>query len=245
MGPRNRPQKCEECQVGVGVTTGMSGDLVCLDCAEKQTRNASQMSNEITNVKKSGQLPSSNPLSDEQRLNQEVIFNALLSYVFFASRNSTIESIKLAVLGNFSTQDISAAKEKLWDKCDCSIIGEKQKRRDSCVRSEKEANIHDILAALIKLDNCGQVPSIAISATELHMIPRFNPEELVPSSVVERVQILENKFSQMINTLDRCLCENLELKDKIESNVSYAAVLMNNNIQSTAKSPSNSKKIQS
>ena len=74
------------------------------------------------------------------------------------------------------------------------------------------------------------------------MIPRFNPEELVPSSVVERVQILENKFSQMISTLDRCLCENLELKDKIESNVSYAAVLMNNNIQTTAKSPSNFKK---
>ena len=97
----------------------------------------------------------------------------------------------------------------------------KRRERDSCVRSEKKANIHDILAALIKLDNCGQIPSIAVSATELHMMPRFNPEEHVPSPVVERVQILENKFSQMISTLDRCLCENLELKDKIESNVSY------------------------
>ena len=83
MGPRNGPQKCEEC--GVGLTTGMSGDLVCLDCAEKQRRNASQMSNETTSVKKSGQVPSSNPLSNEQPLNQEVIFNALLSYFFFAS----------------------------------------------------------------------------------------------------------------------------------------------------------------
>ena len=41
----------------------------------------------------------------------------------------------------------------------------------------------------------------------------------------------------MISTLDRCLCENLELKDKIESNFSYAAVLKNNNIQSTTKIP--------
>ena len=138
MGPRNGPQKCEECQVGVGVTTGMSGDLVCLDCAEKQRRNASQMSNETTCVKKSGQVPSCNPLSNEQPLNQEVIFNALLSYVFFASRNSTIDSIKLAVLGNFSTQDISAAKDILWDKCDCSIIGEKKKRMRLVCKVRKE-----------------------------------------------------------------------------------------------------------
>ena len=47
--------------------------------------------------------------------------------------------------------------------------------------------MNDILAALIKLVNSGQVPSIAVSAMEFHMIPHFKPEELVPSVVVERV----------------------------------------------------------
>ena len=244
MGPRNGPQRCGECQVGVGVVIGMSGDLVCADCADKQRINARGLiSNEITSVKKPFSGPSTTSLSTVQSSKDEIIFNALLAYVLFTSQNSSNESIKLAVIGHFCDQDIATAKDILWEKCDSTIIGEKQKRRGSSVRSEKEANTLDILAALSKLDSCGQVPIIAVAGTDLHMIPRINPEEMLPSSVVERVQTLENKFNQVIDSLDRCICENLELKDRIESNSSYAAVCKINNIQTGTKNCAGSEKV--
>ena len=96
-----------------------------------------------------------------------VAFSALLSYASSAVQNSAIENIKSAILEHFSLQEISNAKDILWEKCDVTIIGDKLKRRDSSVRSEKEANVHDLMVALTKLDNSDLLPTFAVTATEL------------------------------------------------------------------------------
>ena len=97
MGTKKPSYKCEECHVGEGKVTGLSGDLLCLDCARKQRQAACD---QATFVKK--------PVSDSVASD--------------------------AILGHFSSQEISNAKDILWEKCDVTIIGDKLKRRDSSVR---------------------------------------------------------------------------------------------------------------
>ena len=55
MRHRKAPSKCEECHVKEGITTGLSGDLLCLECFELQRRNATQQTNvkvKVTDTKK-------------------------------------------------------------------------------------------------------------------------------------------------------------------------------------------------
>ena len=55
MRHRNASSKCEECHVKKGVTTGLSGDLLCQECIELQRRNGTQQTNvkaKVTNTEK-------------------------------------------------------------------------------------------------------------------------------------------------------------------------------------------------
>ena len=150
---------------------------------------------------------------------------------------TAIENIKSAILGHFSLQEISNAKDILWEKCDVTIIGDKLKRRDFSVRSEKEANVHDLMVALTKLDNSDILPTFAVTATELYKIPKFNPEEIVSTSIVDRLVSLENKFSIIQNTVDRCVCKNLEMKDILDAKTSYVSVLTSSDIVPSIEPP--------
>ena len=108
-------------------------------------------------------------LGNDQKANQgagksndkdQVLFDSLMAYISYAMQNSAIENIQQVVLGNFTAQAVNSSKDLLWEKCDLSIIGEKVKRRDSQVRTDKEANLHDIFSALVKLDKQNKLPKI-------------------------------------------------------------------------------------
>ena len=227
MRHRNAPSKCEECHVKEGITTGLSGDLLCQECIELQRRNATQQTNvkvKVTNTEKTTSSPSSED-TEESEQGKIVIFNALLTYATYAMQNSSYDTTKAAILGHFCAQDINNAKDSLWDNCGVSVIGEKPKRRDSSIRSEKEANVFDILTALNTLDKSGNLPTFAVTSSVLFKIPRFSPEETISPSVVDRVIALENKFCNMQSVVDWCLCENLELKDKLCEKTTYSSVI--------------------
>ena len=215
---RNQGQKCEECQQAEGVTTGLSGDLLCRSCGDQQIKAARSKQNTSKN-QNSGQV------MDKSSDKGCVLFDAVMSYISFAMQNSSIENIKQVVLGHFTSSDVISSKDLLWDSCDISVIGEKLKRKGTQVRSEKEANLHDVFSALTKLDKQDKMPKFAVLGTDLNKIPKFNPEEIMPTSVVERLSTLESKFCHMQDTLDRCLCENMTLNDKLNQKFSYSAAV--------------------
>ena len=86
----------------------------------------------------------------------------LLSYIAFSMNSGTIDSIQKAVLGHFSLNQVIEAKTTLWNVADTQIIGDKMKRKDSTARTECEAHIHDILAALVTLDRMDLMPNFVI-----------------------------------------------------------------------------------
>ena len=75
-----------------------------------------------------------------------------ITYVIYAFQSGSFESIKLAVMGHFSLQQIVEAKNELWGNC--------------------------ILNALVKLDKCNKLPATVIDSSSLGLIPRSHPEEL-------------------------------------------------------------------
>ncbi len=56
-----------------------------------------------------------------------IIMDPFLAYCVFAMQSGTMDRIKIAVMGHFSAESISAAKTLLWSKCNTEIIGPEQK----------------------------------------------------------------------------------------------------------------------
>ena len=145
------------------------GDLwLCLNC--ENVRFQSNVHN--TNVKQVN--------SDEAShlAKTQVIVQPMLTYIVYALQSGTADKVKNAVLGYFANDQIQGAKDCLWENCNTPIIGDKQRRKDSSVRSDKEANVQDIINAISKLDEKEKMPCFAIDAYSLYMIPRSHPEEL-------------------------------------------------------------------
>ena len=128
----------------------------------------------------------------------------------------TAANVKRAVLGHFTLTDIKVAKEALFNACDSNIIGEFRKRKTSVSRSDADANMTDIIDALITLDKQGQRPSVAMSATDLSAIPRSRPEELNDISVVDRVNQLEETVEKLKSLLDKVMADNTSLNIKLK-----------------------------
>ena len=201
----------------------------CNDIRHGLPRNTSKDDDydEITHVKqlhsKSNTTPkSSNRKSNEKTAesNGKLIIEPLLSYALFSLQNGTVDNVCNAILGHFSNEAITDAKNSLWANSDNTVIGEKPRRKDSVVRSEKKAHTMDILTALGKLDTADKLPTIAIDALSLGIIPRSHPEELNNISLVDRLNRLEAKVTALQVIVDGTVSENLLLKEKLEHKTS-------------------------
>jgi hypothetical protein len=119
--------------------------------------------------------------------NPSVINDPLLAYTVIALKSGTVENVKKAVLGFFTAQQILNTKNVLW-KSACSVTtGKNISRRSTDVHSGVEANLGDIILAILKLDKLDKVHVIVISAVDLGKIPRSVPEELNAISIVDRL----------------------------------------------------------
>lgn len=153
--------------------------------------------------------------TDIENTTTPTIINPLLAYMWFAMQGGTASNIRDTVLGHFTTDAIVEAKNALWDNSPTEVIGERLRRKDSTVRSEKEAHAQDILSALTKLDKSDQMPTILLEATSLAFIPRFHPEEINNASLIHRITLLEEKFTNLQEIMDRTVCENIAIKDQL------------------------------
>ncbi len=59
------------------------------------------------------------------------------------------------------------------------------------------------------------MPTIAMSALDLTLIPRSHPEELNQIAVVDRLNRMEKRLEKMVDTLDGVMCENVNLKEQM------------------------------
>ena len=80
------------------------------------------------------------------------------------------------------------------------IIGDKPKKEGLKCQVRVVTNILDLMVALAKLDNSDLIQTFAVTTADVHMIPKFYPEEMVSSIVANY------KFSLIQNTVDRCIC---------------------------------------
>ena len=115
---------------------------------------------------------------DEDEGGDVTIIDPVLCYIVYGVNSGTHASVKKAVLGHFTAAAISKAKDILFEKCDNTVIGKKQRRNSTMVRTNTEANLADIMDAITLLDNKGKLPNLAILANDLKDIPRSHPEEL-------------------------------------------------------------------
>ena len=130
-------------------------------------------------------------------LSDEPIINPLLSYILFSLSSGTVSNIVKAVVNHFSLEVIEEAKALLWSKCGNSVIGSAVNRRDSAVRSKNEAHVQDIICALQKLDRANISLNVVIHAHDLGMIPRSHPEELMSISVIDCLNKMEQKLTNL------------------------------------------------
>ena len=219
----------------------MQGDMnLCQHCYDvrynkPQTRNKTSAKSDDTCPK---QRYSASAVDEEENIdanqlndidNSVTICDPLLSYIVYSMMNSTSDNIKNAVLGHFTDAQINNSKFMLWNKCDMGIIGEKPRRKDSSMRPEKEAHVLDILNALSKLDKAGCMPNIVINAMHLGHIPRSFPEELNNISLADRLNRFETKLTHLQEVLDRTVCENITIKERLDKSESakptYAAAV--------------------
>lgn len=117
-----------------------------------------------------------------------VLVDGTIAYIWFALQGGTAENVRLAVFGHFAPEQVSTAKNLLWEKCGIPIIGEKHKRKDSATRS----------------------------AADLGLLPRSHPEELNNISLVDRLNRMQQRLSNLQESVDRTICENFDLKQRVD-----------------------------
>jgi hypothetical protein len=94
----------------------------------------------------------------------------LLAYTLSAMQGGTVNNVKKALLGFFTSKQISDAKSNLWKTS---------------------------FSALTKLERTDKMPYFVISAYDLLKIPRSMPEELNNISLVDRLAKLKGKISKI------------------------------------------------
>ncbi len=133
--------------------------------------------------------------SDEK--GQKLVVCELLAYLSSAMQESSKDMLKKSVLSFYSDEEVSTAKDILWNSYTEDMLGKKI-RRNNGERSSKEKNVEDIVDAVLLIDqNRKQWEIVIFCAVDLKRIPKFSPEELDVVSVVDRLALIEKQMCDM------------------------------------------------
>lgn len=158
----------------------------------------------------------------------DVILQPILAYIHYALQGGTVANVKRAVTGYYTEADIVDAKQVLFDRCDNVVIGSIKHRRDGDNRSRVDAHVEDIVTAMNMLDKGTTMPTFAIPSYQIDTIPKAHPEELNSISVIERLNKLEEKWCKCHELLDKSVCHNILLEDRLNklenTRPSYATI---------------------
>ena len=158
---------------------------------------------------------------DSSPLSAPMINSPLLSYVHASLQTGTKEQIRRVVLGHFDPKLVTDAKNDLWASY-ADVLGEKKTRKGSNSKSKYEFEMDDIFDAMDKLDALKIEPNFVVSATDLFLLPRTRPEEVLSISIIERLSTLECQMQRIIEeyVVDPCRSEIFStLKDIAHDNI--------------------------
>ena len=104
-----------------------------------------------------------------------VYINEILAYAVHYIKSCTIDNLKKSIMEDSSADEILEAKKMLWNiaKADLNSFID---RRSTDKRSCSEANMDDLLDAIMKLDSLSKVPTFC--AVNMDKIPKRHPEQL-------------------------------------------------------------------
>ena len=143
----------------------------------------------------------------------QVLISNVLAYVnSYRSGHSRLK-VLLACLKGFSIDDIADAKELLFKEYEY-ILGTPTRRQGGSKKNISEYNIEDIYDAFTALDKKEIV--VKCVADKIKLLPKFNPEELELTSILERLLKLEVKIEDHENRLDQGLATEIKQAGEIE-----------------------------
>ena len=117
-----------------------------------------------------------------------MIVNELLTYAIHHIDNSSLDNIKKLMLNFYTSEEILDARKILWEVCGNSLDNFIE-RKTTDKRSSEEANLHDILTALINLNSNDLTPNFV--AKNLNRLLYETPENLNLTSLLQRIINLE------------------------------------------------------
>ena len=213
-------------------------NIASSDFSTEENTMQAQADNMRSNAQVEKRTPANKPECEAG--DRQTTLNPLLCYITYGLNSGTPSHVKSTVLGTFTSHEITSAKNILFNQCDTDIIGENIKRQSTNTRSKEEANIHDIVQAIIQLDNSQKLPTMAIAAFDLHKIPRMHPEETNMISALERIRSLEDTVNNLRYMVDTVMTDNASLRADITSHCapSYAKIASGSSKPNTlSKSP--------
>ena len=139
-----------------------------------------------------------------------MIVNGLLCYAIHHLGSAARDNIELTLKNFYNHQQVVEAKEALWGAC-----GDHLKTLSLCkngkLRSAKEGNIEEIMAALIKLDGISCTPNVCVS--NLDTVPDRQPESWNYASMIQEVADLKRYRYETEQTLSKLAVDIFKLQD--------------------------------
>ena len=143
----------------------------------------------------------------------DIIVSNILAYVNIHRHGGSRLKIHEACMKRFSDDDIESAKELLFKEYEY-VLGTPQKRVGSRLRNKSDFNMEDIFVAFENLDK--KNIEICCVSDNVKLLPKYDPEELALTSIVERILKLENKTEDHDKRLDEAYAREVKGNSDVE-----------------------------
>ena len=132
---------------------------------------------------------------------QQVVLPSLLADVHYGLLSARVKFVRKAIIEYYTRHFIVEVRQFLFDKVGNDVIGVIKDCRDGNTRSKTEADVKDILAAMVRLDKSTHTPIYAVPSYKIYAVPRSHHEELSSISVIDRLLILKLNLSNVNSML--------------------------------------------
>ena len=153
------------------------------------------------------------------------IIDPVLTFVVFALDSSPLGYVTNTLVQFYTVEELTRAKDLLWETADHDVIGVYTKRRDGATRSVSDIIASDITGAIQKLDIAGSVPNVVVNPMGLNRIPKVTPSETNALSMCERLAAVENRVRVLEVSVSENVCKTAVMEEKVEQVKSYASVV--------------------
>ena len=148
----------------------------------------------------------------------DVIINNVLAYVNSYRGASSRLKIHNVCIKYFSEEDLLTARTVLFEEYNeaLSCLKYPAKRVGSKFKTRSVMNMEDIFEAFDTLDS--KSISVICAASNIIDLPKYNPEEVELTSMLERIINIENKLEEHSSRLDENYARVTKNKSEIDEN---------------------------